>query len=155
MSEKTRTANKMGTAKMLPLILSMALPAMFSMLIQALYNVVDSYYVAKFSDKALSAVSLAMPVQNLMIAFSVGTAVGVTSLISRRLGEKRREEAGYGAMHGLILCVVTSAVFAIYGAFFSTPFFRLFESDPEIISMGDTYITICCVFSRNASIFAL
>ena len=132
---------------MLPLILSMALPAMFSMLIQALYNVVDSYYVAKFSDKALSAVSLAMPVQNLMIAFSVGTAVGVTSLISRRLGEKRREEAGYGAMHGLILCVVTSAVFAIYGAFFSTPFFRLFESDPEIISMGDTYITICCVFS--------
>ena len=147
MSEKTRTANKMGTAKMLPLILSMALPAMFSMLIQALYNVVDSYYVAKFSDKALSAVSLAMPVQNLMIAFSVGTAVGVTSLISRRLGEKRREEAGYGAMHGLILCVVTSAVFAIYGAFFSTPFFRLFESDPEIISMGDTYITICCVFS--------
>ena len=132
---------------MLPLILSMALPAMFSMLIQALYNVVDSYYVAKFSDKALSAVSLAMPVQNLMIAFSVGTAVGVTSLISRRLGEKRREEAGYGAMHGLILCTLTSAVFAIYGAFFSTPFFKLFESDAEIIAMGDTYISICCIFS--------
>ena len=147
MSSEARPQNKMGTAKMLPLILSMALPAMFSMLIQALYNVVDSYYVAKFSDKALSAVSLAMPVQNLMIAFSVGTAVGVTSLISRRLGEKRREEAGFAAVHGLILCVLTSAVFAVYGGFFSTPFFRLFETDPQIISMGDTYITICCVFS--------
>ena len=150
MSEQpVRKENKMGTAKMLPLILSMALPAMFSMLIQALYNVVDSYFVAKYSDKALSAVSLAMPIQNLMIAFAVGTAVGVTSLVSRRLGEKRKADAEQGAVHGIILCVVTSLVFVIYGVFFSTPFFRLFESDPEIISMGDTYLTICCAFSMG------
>ena len=147
MSETVVKENKMGTAKMLPLILSMALPAMFSMMIQALYNVVDSYFVAKYSDKALSAVSLAMPVQNLMIAFSVGTAVGVTSLISRRLGEKRKEEAERAAAHGLLLAACTSLLFVLYGAFFSTPFFRLFESDAEIIAMGDTYITICCCFS--------
>ena len=132
---------------MLPLILSMALPAMFSMLIQALYNVVDSYFVAQFSDKALSAVSLAMPIQNLMIAFAVGTAVGVTSLVSRKLGEKRKDLAEQGAVHGIVLCVATSLIFVVYGVFFSTPFFRLFESDPEIIVMGDTYLTICCTFS--------
>ena len=146
-AEEARPQNKMGTARMLPLIFSMALPAMFSMLIQALYNVVDSYYVSQYSDKALSAVSLAMPVQNLMIAFSVGTAVGVTSLISRRLGEKRREEACLAASHGIFLAVATSLVFAVYGLFFSEPFFRLFERDTEIISMGNAYITICCALS--------
>ena len=146
-TEQTKPQNKMGTAKMLPLIFSMALPAMFSMMIQALYNVVDSYFVSQYSEKALASVSLAMPLQNLMIAFSVGTAVGVTSLISRRLGEKRREDAGKAAAHGIFLAVGTSVIFALYGAFFSTPFFRLFETDPDIISMGDTYLTICCVFS--------
>ena len=147
MSEQQRSQNKMGTAKMLPLILSMALPAMFSMLIQALYNVVDSYFVSQYSDKALSAVSLAMPLQNLMISFSVGTAVGVTSLISRRLGERRREEADSAAAHGILLAVATSAVFAVCGILFSKPFLLLFESDPDIISMGDTYAAICCGFS--------
>ncbi len=139
--------NKMGSAKMLPLILSMALPAMFSMLIQALYNVVDSYYVSHYSEKALSAVSLAFPIQNLMIAFAVGTAVGVTSLISRRLGQNRREEANAAAAHGIVLSAATSLVFAVYGAFFSRPFFQLFETDPEILSMGATYISICCTVS--------
>ena len=77
--------NRMGSAKMLPLILTMALPAMFSMLIQALYNIVDSYFVAQVSQNALTAVSLAFPIQNLLVAFGVGTGVGVSSLISRRL----------------------------------------------------------------------
>ena len=81
--------NRMGSAKMLPLILTMALPAMFSMLIQALYNIVDSYFVAQVSQNALTAVSLAFPIQNLLVAFGVGTGVGVSSLISRRLGERR------------------------------------------------------------------
>ena len=147
MSESAKAENKMGTAKMLPLILSMALPAMLSMLVQALYNIVDSYFVAQYSGKALAAVSLAAPLQNLMIAFAVGTAVGVTSLISRRLGEGRRDEADAAAAHGIVLSVLTSLVFAVYGAFFTTPFFRLFESDPEIIEMGDVYISICCIFS--------
>ncbi len=147
MSETAQPQNKMGTSRMLPLIFSMALPAMFSMLIQALYNVVDSYFVSQVSEKALAAVSLAFPIQNLQIAFAVGTAVGVTSLISRRLGQGRRKEAGAAAVHGILLGVATSLVFAVYGAFFSTPFFRMFESDAEIIKMGDQYISICCIFS--------
>ena len=147
MKENSTAQNRMGTAKMLPLIFSMALPAMFSMLIQALYNVVDSDYVSQYSEKALSAVSLAFPIQNLQIAFAVGTAVGVTSLISRRLGEGRAKEASAAAAHGILLGIGTSLIFAIYGAFFSTPFFRRFETDPDIIQMGDQYITICTVFS--------
>ena len=137
----------MGTAPILPLIFSMSLPAMFSMLVQALYNIVDSYFVAQVSEKALAAVSLAFPLQNLLIAFAVGTAVGVTSLISRRLGQGLQEEANAAATHGILLAVATWVLFALYGAFFSTPFFHLFETDPEIIQMGDTYISICCVFS--------
>ncbi len=147
MSEKSQAQNRMGSAKMLPLIFSMALPAMFSMLVQALYNIVDSYFVSQVSEKALAAVSLAFPIQNLLIAFGVGTAVGVTSLISRRLGQGRREEAGAAAVHGILLGIATWLVFAVYGGFFTTPFFQMFESDPEIVAMGDQYISICCVFS--------
>lgn len=147
MSETAQAQNKMGTAKMLPLIFSMALPAMFSMLVQALYNIVDSYFVSQVSVNALAAVSLAFPIQNLLVAFAVGTAVGVTSLISRRLGQGRKKEAGAAAVHGILLGVATSLVFAVYGAFFTTPFFKMFESDPEIIQMGDQYISICCIFS--------
>ncbi len=147
MSETARPQNKMGSAPMLPLIFSMSLPAMFSMLVQALYNVVDSYFVSQYDPKALSAVSLAFPIQNLQIAFAVGTAVGVTSLISRRLGQGRRDEAGRAAVHGVVLGLATYLVFAVYGGFFATPFFRLFESDPQIVEMGSTYISICLVFS--------
>lgn len=155
MSEKAQTQNRMGTAKMLPLIFSMALPAMFSMLVQALYNVVDTYYVSQYSEKAMSAVSLAFPIQNLQIAFAVGTAVGVTSLISRRLGEGRKDEAESAAAHGILLGLCTWLVFAVYGAFFTTPFFRMFESDPEIVSMGDQYISICCIFSFGSFVVVM
>ena len=144
---ETQKENRMGTARMFPLILSMSLPAMFSMLIQALYNIVDSYFVAQVSEKAVSALSLAYPIQNLLIAFAVGTAAGVTSLISRRLGERRREEAEAAATHGVMLSIVTWLVFAVFGAFFTTPFFQMFESDPEIIRMGDQYLSICCIFA--------
>ena len=144
---ETQKENRMGTAKMFPLIMSMSLPAMFSMLIQALYNIVDSYFVAQVSEKAVSALSLAYPIQNLLIAFAVGTAAGVTSLISRRLGEGRRDEAESTATHGVMLSIVTWLVFAVFGMFFTTPFFRMFESDPEIIRMGDQYLSICCIFS--------
>ena len=99
--------NRMGSAKMLPLILTMALPAMFSMLIQALYNIVDSYFVAQVSQNALTAVSLAFPIQNLLVAFGVGTGVGVSSLISRRLGERDQEAADNAATHGIILSAIT------------------------------------------------
>ena len=90
---------------------------------------------------------MAFPIQNLLIAFGVGTAVGVTSLISRRLGQGRQDEADSAATHGILLSLCTYVLFALYGAFFTTPFFRMFESDPEIVQMGDTYISICCIFS--------
>ena len=147
MSEQALPENRMGTASMLPLILKMGLPAMLSMLVQALYNIVDSYFVSQVSDKALAAVSLAAPLQNLMISFGVGTAVGVTSLISRRLGQGRKDAAESAAAHGIVLGAITSVLFAVYGAFFTTPFFHLFESDAQIVSMGDTYLSICCIFS--------
>ncbi len=155
MSQNSQAQNRMGTADMLPLIFSMALPAMFSMLVQALYNIVDSYFVSQVSEKALAAVSLAFPIQNLLIAFAVGTAVGVTSLISRRLGQGRRKEAGAAAVHGILLGIATSLVFAVYGAFFTTPFFRMFESDPEIVHMGDQYISICCVLSFGSFVVVM
>ncbi len=85
----------------------MAVPAMFSMLIQALYNIVDSYFVAQISQNALTAVSLAFPIQNLLTAFGVGTGVGVGSLISRRLGERHQQAADSAATHGVILAVIT------------------------------------------------
>lgn len=155
MSENVQPQNKMGTAKMLPLIFSMALPAMFSMMVQALYNIVDTYFVSQVSEKAMAAVSLAFPIQNLQIAFAVGTAVGITSLISRRLGESRKAEAESAASHGIVLGLCTAAVFAVYGAFFTTPFFKMFESDPEIVLMGDQYISVCCIFSFGSFVVVM
>ena len=155
MSENVQPQNKMGTAKMLPLIFSMALPAMFSMMVQALYNIVDTYFVSQVSEKAMAAVSLAFPIQNLQIAFAVGTAVGVTSLISRRLGEGRKAEAESAASPGIVLGLCTAAVFAVYGAFFTTPFFKMFESDPEIVLMGDQYISVCCIFSFGSFVVVM
>lgn len=148
-TEKTAPAagGRLGTAKMLPLILSMALPAMFSMLIQALYNIVDSYFVAQIGQDALNAVSLAFPIQNLLISFGVGTGVGVSSLISRRLGEKRQLEADYAATHGVLLAFATWIVFAILGMTLSNAFFSLYTTDATVLEMGDTYLSIVCVFS--------
>ncbi|MFI3324573.1 MAG: MATE family efflux transporter [Clostridia bacterium] len=142
MSEITYKENKMGTHKMFPLIMSMAIPSMFSMLVQALYNIVDSYYVAKYSIDALSAVSLASPIQNLIIAFSVGTSIGVGSLVSRKLGEKNREQASSAVNHGIVLNVITWVIFLIFGLFFTRQFFEMFESNETIISMGTEYLSI-------------
>lgn len=114
--------NPMGTKPMLSLIAGMSLPAMMSMLVQALYNVVDSYFVAKVSEDALTAVSLVFPVQNLLIAVAIGTGVGLNSLISRRLGEGRLDEARSAATHGLLLAVVNWLLFALIGLFASRPF---------------------------------
>ena len=139
--------NRMGSAKMLPLILTMALPAMFSMLIQALYNIVDSYFVAQVSQNALTAVSLAFPIQNLLVAFGVGTGVGVSSLISRRLGERDQEAADNAATHGIILSAITYVVFAVFGAIVARPFTALYTQGAEVLSMGTTYITIVTVAS--------
>ena len=124
MSKTTSERSRMlGTMPMMQLVPKISIPIMISMLVQALYNVVDSIFVARFDANALTAVSLAMPVQMLMIAVSVGLATGVNSLISRRLGEKRSEEARTAAWNGLFLELCGFAAFLIFGLFFTKPVF--------------------------------
>ncbi len=139
--------NKMGTAPIFPLIVSMSLPAMFSMLIQAMYNIVDSIFVARVGDNALTAVSLAFPIQTLIIAVAVGTGVGLNSLISRRLGEQNYEAANSAASHGPFLGICSWLVFAVFGLFFSRTFFEAFTETAQVIEMGTQYISIVTIFS--------
>lgn len=146
------TENKMGTMPIGRLLMSMSLPAIFSMLIQALYNVVDSIYVAQIGEHALTAVSLAFPIQNLMIAVSVGTGVGLNSLISRRLGEHREEEASCAAVHGILISLLESLCFVIFGLFFCRMFFSAFTDDATVIQMGVTYTSIVTVLSFGSFI---
>ena len=144
------TNNKMGTQPVASLILTMSLPAMFSMLIQSLYNIVDSIFVARYSADAFAAVSLAFPIQTLMIAVGVGTGVGINSLISRRLGEQNYDEANSAATHGIFLAVVSWAVCAVLGFFLSRPFFALFSAqNPALIDLGAAYTQIVTVFSAG------
>lgn len=150
MKENGIQQNRMGTAKMFPLIVSMALPAMFSMLVQALYNIVDSYFVAQYSTDGLAAVSLAFPIQNLLIAFSIGTSIGAGSLISRRLGEGDRKAADSAAAHSIVLSCLTWLIFVVFGIFGSRPFYEMFESNESIVSMGTEYLSIVSVFSIGA-----
>ena len=139
--------NKMGVMPVNKLLISMSLPMMISMLVQALYNIVDSMFVAQLSENALTAVSLAFPAQNLMIAVGTGTGVGINALISRSLGEKNKERANLIANNGLVLYVLSGIVFAIFGIFFSGIFFRAQTNDPEIIQLGTDYLRICCLLS--------
>ena len=137
----------MGTAPMIPLILKMSLPVMFSMLIQSLYNVVDSIFVSNYSQKAFTAVNFAFPVQILMIAVAVGTGVGINSLVSRRLGEKRNDEADSAASHGVVLGIISWLVFALAGIFFTKLFFNMYTDDKEIIENGVAYLSTVMIFS--------
>lgn len=132
----------MGTKPIFPLLISMSLPAMFSMMIQALYNVVDSIFVAKIGPEALSAVSLAYPLQMILISFFVGTAIGVNSLIARRLGAKNFKDANSAATHGMILALATWILFLFIGLFFSSPFIKLFTKNETVITYGTQYLTI-------------
>ncbi|MDO5123495.1 MAG: MATE family efflux transporter [Eubacteriales bacterium] len=153
---KITSAERMGKAPLLPLIFKMSLPAMFSMLIQALYNVVDSVFLGHYGDgsEALTAVSLAYPLQLLLIAFTVGTGVGVNSLIARKLGEGDNKKAQNVAMTGIILGVATWIVFALIGIFASKPFitFMAGSENELIIKYGYDYIFIVLVFSLGAFI---
>lgn len=137
----------MGTMPVNRLLLSMAVPIMISMLVQALYNVVDSIFVSRVGENALTAVSLAFPVQSLMIAISVGTGVGINALLSRSLGEKNFDEADRAANNGVFLAVMGSLVFMLFGFFFAKQFFLSQTSDPEIIGYGVQYLQICTIFS--------
>ena len=125
------------------LLFSMGLPAVFSMLIQAMYNIVDTIYISRFSQDALFAIGLVTPVQMIGLSIAMGSAVGVSTLVSRRLGEQRRDEANKVASTGFVLTFFHMLIAMGIGLFLSVPFLRLFTSRPEIIDFGYTYLKIC------------
>ena len=139
--------NKMGIMPVNRLILSMSLPIMISMLVQALYNIVDSIFVAKISENALTAVSMAFPIQNLMIAVGVGTAVGVNALLARALGAKDYDRVNRIAENAVFLVAVSYALFLVIGLFLVEPFYRSQTDIEEIIRHGKEYLTVCCCLS--------
>ena len=136
--------NKMGIMPENKLLLNMALPMIASMLIQACYNVVDSYFVSKLSEDALNAVSLAFPVQNLMIAVAVGTGVGINALLSRSLGQKDQERANRTAMNGALLEIMSGLVFTVLGLTCARLFYTVQTDIPGIVKYGTDYLTIIC-----------
>ncbi len=135
--------NKMGVMPVGKLLFSMSVPMMISMLVQALYNIVDSIFVAQISENALSAVSLAFPLQTLMIAVAGGTGVGINALVSRSLGAKDQENADRVANIGILLTLCSYVVFAILGALLAGPFFRFQTDVTEIVNYGISYGRIC------------
>ena len=139
--------NKMGVMPCGKLLLTMSAPMMISMLMQALYNVVDSIFVSRLGENALTSLSLAFPIQMLMIAVATGTGVGINALVSRRLGEKNQKDANQTAENGFFLAVMSWLVFALLGFFFTDWFFSLFTDVQEVIAMGSTYIKLCTIFS--------
>ena len=142
-----REENKMGVMPVRKLIVTMSLPMMVSMLVQALYNVVDSIYVARLSEAALTSVTMAFPLQNLMIALGSGTGVGINALLSRSLGEKRFDQSDAAANIGLLLTGFNYLLFLLLGLFVAGPFIRTQTGNPELISYGQTYLRIVCCMS--------
>lgn len=132
----------MGTEKLPKLIAYMAMPAIFSMFIQSMYNIVDSYFVSRISEPAFRAVTIAMPMQQLLTAVAVGTAVGVTSLIARSLGARDQTTANQTASHGVFLSAVNWLVFFVLAAFFSKVFYAAFTDHPDVYREGVRYLQI-------------
>ena len=139
--------NKMGVMPIKRLIITMSLPIMCSMLVQALYNVVDSVFVARLSEDALTAVTLAFPLQNLMIGVGAGTGVGVNAMLSRALGEKNFEKSDAAANTGVLLAFLSGMVFLLVGLFGAEAFIKTQTSDAVISEYGATYLGIVCTFS--------
>ena len=145
--ESELSQNKMGTMPIRKLLISMSLPMMASMLVQALYNIVDSIFVARVSEAALTAVSISFPIQNLMIAFGVGIGVGVNALLSKSLGEGDQPRAQRIALQGIFIEAICCVIFILVGIFAMDLFFRGQTADAEIIALGKDYLSICCIFS--------
>jgi putative MATE family efflux protein len=141
------TENKMGTMPVGRLLLNMALPMMISMLVQALYNVVDSIFVSRISEDALTAVSLAYPVQNIMISVGTGVGVGMNALLSRALGQKKQNEVNSAATNGWFLAMCGYLIFLVIGLFFTRAFFRSQTDIESIVEYGHSYLSICCIVS--------
>ena len=142
-----KTENIMGTKKVMPLLISMSVPPMISMLIQALYNIVDSMYVARVSEDALTAVSIAFPLQNLIIAVSCGFGIGLSSCVARALGAKDEKEVTSAATHGFLLSGIHWLLFVLMGLFITGPFLRNFTDSPQIYEMSCQYTQIVLCFS--------
>ena len=144
-----RKENKMGVMPVKRLIISMSLPMMVSMLVQALYNVVDSIFVARLSEQALTAVTLAFPLQNLMIAVSSGTGVGVNAILSKSLGEKRFDRSDKAANTAVLLAFCNFVLFFVIGFFFAGAFIRTQTDNVEIAEMATTYLRIVTCVSAG------
>ncbi|MEG2561989.1 MAG: MATE family efflux transporter [Clostridia bacterium] len=139
--------NKMGTMPIGKLLISIALPICISMLVQALYNIVDSIFVAQISENALTAVSLAFPVQNIMISIAVGTGVGVNAVLSKSLGEKNFEQSNRVASISVILGLLNTLVLVVFGIFGSRFYFEIQSGMTEIVDMGTDYLMIVSTMS--------
>jgi putative MATE family efflux protein len=142
---RDKSVTKMDTMPIGRLVMSMSWPAMLSMVIQACYNVVDTYFVSMIGEKSLTAITLIFPIQMLMIAVSVGTGIGINSLIARRLGARRYADADRAASQGLKLSYINWLIFVVVGVFFARPFVAAFTEDADIIAQGAKYLLIVCV----------
>ena len=136
--------NKMGTMPVNKLLVTMSLPMMISMLVQALYNVVDSIFVSRINENALTAVSLAFPIQTLMIAVAGGTCVGINAVLSKALGEKEQERADNTAVSGIVLMAVSYVLFLLVGLFATRAFYLSQTNDVQIVEFGVQYLSIVC-----------
>ena len=141
----TLRENKMGTMPVGRLLANMAVPMILSMLVQALYNVVDSIYISNYSENAVTALGLAFPVQNVQIGFAVGIGVGVNSLLSKSLGEGNQDRANRTAGNGIFLALIATAIFVCFGLFGVRPYYEMQTDVTEIVESGIAYSTICCV----------
>ncbi len=146
MSNVTLKENKMGVMPVGKLLTNMALPMILSMLVQALYNVVDSVYVSRISESAVTALSLAFPVQNLQIGVATGIGVGINALLSKSLGEKNQEAANRAAGNGMVLMFIAAAAFMLFGLFGARPYFAMQSNVTETVEGGTVYTAICCLF---------
>lgn len=144
--------NKMGTMPLGRLLFNMALPLVLSMLVQALYNVVDSIYVAGYSQNAVTALSLAFPIQNLQIGFATGAAVGMNSLLSKSLGEGNRERANRAAGNGIFLMLLFVALFMLFGFFGAGAYYNMQNISAETAQAGTRYTSICCIYTAGVFI---
>ena len=144
--------NKMGTMPLGKLLLNMAMPLVLSMLVQALYNVVDSVYVAGYSQNAVTALSLAFPIQNLQIGFATGAAVGMNSLLSKSLGEGDRDRANRAAGNGIFLMLLFVALFMLFGFFGAGAYYNMQNISAETAKAGTEYTSICCIYTAGVFI---
>ena len=146
MSTTTIKENKMGVMSEGKLLANMALPMIISMLVQALYNVVDSIYVSQISESAVTALSLAFPIQNLQIGFAVGIGVGINSLLSKSLGERNQDAVNRTAGNGLMLMLMAAAAFMVFGFTGVRPYYEMQSAVAETVEGGTDYVSICCIF---------